>query len=230
MPFTRALKAAIIGLDTILSRIYGIYEYSQAPGCIARLAVGRASRAIILADGTEVAKGDPVGELHLWNKRMPPMPAGGPDLAWALGFQRSLRRSLEELAAYAAGNPAKLRGVRAFHGVGVFMADTSFRALATRLGFEVVEARSGKAARPGAGLASGPGGRPAGGVAERLWRRFAAFWENGFHLALMWAYNPPSVKAKAMSGLGRTEIWMSVDKLLTRYARPGAKAESAGFR
>jgi hypothetical protein len=52
-----------------------------------------------------------------------------------------------------------------------------------------------------------------------LFRRFTEFWENLYSLALMWAYNAPSLRTKRLAGLRRVELWMSTKTLLGRYNR-----------
>ncbi len=89
---------------------------NRSPGsCIFRIAVKRAACDVELADGTHVARNEPVGELPCWTDRMPPVPHTGPDLAWTLDARRRLRESLTELAQFVEREPG-LRAVRAFHG------------------------------------------------------------------------------------------------------------------
>jgi len=232
------LRAAIKGLDLILRLCYGIREYSRDPDCILRLGFSRSRRDLVLADGTRVTKGELVGDLHLWNERLPVMPPGGPGLRWAVEFQRKARRSLELLADLleggadgGPGGPAaappdlglvRLLGqVRAFRAVGSLMS----REPSGREG-------PGRGERPGGGPASLIAAVPA--VAARLGleivdvedpsrmspaRRFAAFWENGFNLALVWAYNPPSLRSRSLPRLRRVQLWISRARLLGSYGR-----------
>lgn len=188
------MRAAVKGLDFLLRRCYGIHEFSRHPDCVARLALARSPRELTLSDGTRIARGEIVGDLHLWNERVPPMPSGGPDLAWGLGFQRKLSRSLAELAAYVEVDP-RYKGVRAFRAVGSFMAGGALAALARRLGFEVV--RDERPPSP--------------------WRRFAEFWENAFNLALVWAYNAPSLRTRHLPGLKRVQLWIPRRTLIDKY-------------
>ncbi|HCW52121.1 MAG TPA: hypothetical protein DGR79_08715 [Clostridiales bacterium] len=189
------------GLDFLLRRACGIREFTRDPDCILRLSVGRCGRDLVLSDGTTVRRGEPVGDLHLWNERVPSMPPGGPDLAWGLAFGRRMRRSLALLARAVEDDP-KLRRLKAFRAAGSVMGSALPRAvaaLAARLGFDVVEPE-------------GPRGP---------WPRFVEFWENAYALALVWAFNPPSFEAKALMGLRRVQLWISRDRLIDTHAGPG---------
>jgi hypothetical protein len=49
------------------------------------------------------------------------------------------------------------------------------------------------------------------------WGRFAHFWENIFSWALMWTFNPGSLRGKRFLRLQRYRLWMSRRTLLERY-------------
>jgi len=208
------------GLDILLSRCYHIREISRDPECILRLAVNPARAPIALADGTVIRRGDLVGDLHLWSPRVPPMPPEGPDLAWGLAFSRRMKRSLELLAELCSeeGPGWNLAGVPAFRAVGSLMSGTrsggpsslhaAVPAIARRLGLEIAEVDDPSSA----------GFR----------RRFAGFWENGFNLALVWAYNAPSLRSRQLGRLRRVTFWISRRELATRYGRkPSVSPETA---
>ncbi|MDA8048544.1 MAG: hypothetical protein M0002_00765 [Rhodospirillales bacterium] len=86
-------------LDSSLRRGYGIKEFSDDPSCVLRLSHERAWRRLLLSDGTAIAPGDPVGELHFLSEHMPAFARDGPDLAWAVETYRRLRQSFSLLAA-----------------------------------------------------------------------------------------------------------------------------------
>lgn len=69
-------------LDRYLRRRHGIFEFTDDPTCILRLAIGRGER------------GEPVGELHLWNEQLPTREGIG----WGLDLRARLTRSLALLA------------------------------------------------------------------------------------------------------------------------------------
>jgi YkoP domain len=206
------LKRAVRGLDSLLSRANHVYPFSQQPDCILRLALGKSDRDLILPDGTIVHRGDPIGELHLWNERVPPMPKDGPDLAWAHLFLRRFSRSLVEVAAFVQAEP-RFQQIQVFRGESSFMGEEGLAhlaGLAGRLGFETVQKL--------------PEGKPAG-----FWKRFAEFWEGFYVMALMAAYNPGSLRRKRLWRLKRGQIWMSRAVLLARYDR-GEEAPAEGDR
>ncbi|MEW6033050.1 MAG: hypothetical protein AB1645_09275 [Bacillota bacterium] len=196
------LRATVRRLDALLRRYYRIHEFSQDQDCLLRLAVIPAPRSLALRDRVTIARGEPVGDLHLWNERVPPIPPEGPGLAWAVSFHRRLRRSLEELAARVEVDPA-YQHLRAFRAVGT---------LPVRGGGQEAGGWSVLACRFGFEPAAGPD--PAG-----LWPRFLEFWENAFNLALVWAYNPASLRSRPFSRLRRVQFWMSRETLLARYGR-----------
>lgn len=132
--------------------------------------------------------------LHLWNERVPPLSADGPDLLWAAKMRRRLVYSLERLAALVATDP-QLAEVRAVGGVTVLISleGGGSTRLMERLGFDVMA-------------------HPAGCLG-----RFGEFWENLYAWALMWAFNAPALQRKRLLGLRRAEIWMSRRRLLDGY-------------
>lgn len=177
--------------DALLRRLLGVYEFTQDERCILRLGRGRCRRAIRLADGTTLARGDPLLMIHLWNERLPPMPAGGADFAWVVRFLRAWEVSLRLLAVYWRTNP-ELAQVRALYGVFAVPDSAERRTheqALRRLGFEIVY----------------PPPTP--------WRRFAHFWENLYNWAILWTYNAPSLRWRRFHELVRCQLWMSRDRL-----------------
>lgn len=113
-------------LNTLVSMIDGalrarqeIFEYCNDPHCVFRLQFAAATSDIALADGTQVAAGSHLLNLHLWNEHIPPFPARGPTLGWARRMCRDLEISLEELAAFVARNP-DLTNIAAVRGKMMF--------------------------------------------------------------------------------------------------------------
>ncbi|MGQ9584831.1 MAG: YkoP family protein [Anaerolineae bacterium] len=187
---------AVQGLDGLVSWGKGIQRFTEQPGCILRLARVRSKLFVRLSDGTEVRPSDWVGELHLWNKRLPHIPPEGPDLVWAREFWRLWLHSLGVLAHYVGQEPGWGQ-VRAFRGETVFSAKDAFpweRAL-KRVGFDVSSLPPPVSA----------------------WGRFKAFWENGYAWALIWTYNPGSLRRKDFFRLRRFRIWISREGLLSRH-------------
>jgi hypothetical protein len=99
-------------VDAALRYHYGIREFTDDPLCILRLSREKAWRGLLLSDGTPIAAGEPVGELHFWSEHMPVFGDTGPDLGWAVETCRRLRRSFVLLAG-ALGSDPGWRGLRA---------------------------------------------------------------------------------------------------------------------
>jgi hypothetical protein len=99
------LAQALSAFDAQLRRRKVVFEYTRNPSCIFRLEVGRARRALALADGTRVRAGARVARLHFWNEQIPPLPPHGATIGWARRMQAAIALSLRELARYLAARP-----------------------------------------------------------------------------------------------------------------------------
>jgi len=178
----------------VVRRVAGVFEFTQAQGCILRLQRARAPHDLRLADGTTVRKGEPVLLLHLWNERLPSMGPEGPDLAWAVEMRRRLITSLREVARWLRDGQCG-EDIRAIGGVTVLLdpADEGGgQRLMRRLGFAVLP-------YPG----------PLG--------RFGGVWEDLYTWWLMWAFNAATLRHRRLLRLRRTEVWISTQALLERY-------------
>ncbi len=189
-------RRIVCRLDGILRRWCNIEEFSRAEDGLLRIAIGRSQRGFTFADGTRIERREAIGELHLWNEHVPPLPEHGPDLGWALMFRHRLKRSLRELAAHVERD-TRFRSIRAFRGEGVLGSRQHVERLAAMArdwGFEVpiVERR---------GWASTIGD----------------FWRNLYALGLLWAFNPGSTKRHALRGLRRDEFWITREALIEHY-------------
>jgi hypothetical protein len=196
-PLEHLGRLLVHALDTLLRARGGVHVFSADPRCILRLANGRAGQGLLLAGGTAIAPGEPVIEMHLWNERLPVMPAGGADLAWAKEFLQRFTVSLRLLNAYLAAH-SELNGARVLHGETGFLTTRTLdegASLLVHLGFEVRRPRTG--ASP--------------------WKRFAEFWQNLYSWWLLWTYNPASCRGKTLRSLERCELWMSRATLARRY-------------
>ncbi|HBY98434.1 MAG TPA: hypothetical protein DEP84_31585 [Chloroflexi bacterium] len=202
------LARTVRGVDALLRRYYHIYEFSHDEDCLFRLAIGKSDRDLTLSDGTPVCRGERVGELHLWNERIPPVPTTGPDLAWGRTIQRRMRRSLGELAAYVESAP-QFQGIQAFRGEMAFESRDGRVQMAhvvEHWGFHLADRD----------LGGGP------------WQRFTEFWENIYTLVLIWVFNRGSLKGKSPRNLKRYRFWISREALIRRYRkeRPSDLTES----
>ncbi len=191
-------RLGIYGLDYILRRAYKIKPFAEDPDCILRLSFWRAPKAIKIAKGLELNKGDLIAELHLWNEKLPAMPPHGPDLKWGYEMARKLRRSLA-LLARAVENGLPLAGeVKALGGEIALPADKEeqIETLAQYLGLILSPEK--------------PVGR---------WGRFVHFWKVFHSMLILWAYNPVSFRYRSFWRMRRYRVWMSKEELLRRYGR-----------
>ena len=192
----RAARWAIRTLDSVIRRAHGVREFSNEPGCILRLAEGKLKRGVTLADGTLIAAGERVGEIHLWNERLPQMPPGGPDLRWAVAMHRSLERSLQVLASEVERDPS-LRDIRGFRGETALATHRDGRTsddLLVHLGLEL---------------------QPPASPSILTW--FTDFWENLYSWWLIWTFNPAGLQSKKFWRLQRRRFWLSRTSLLDKY-------------
>jgi len=189
-------RAAVRGLDVLVRRAYHVREFTQDENCILRIALGRSAKDMTLSDGTRVERGEVVGELHLWNERLPRMDEEGPSLQWALTTYRLWRASLKKLTAYLENDP-QFENIRAFRGESALLKDDlEGSALFERLGFDLVRRNR----------------------TSRL-ERFAEFWENLYTWWLVWTFNPGSLRSKNLSRMERAQIWISRRALIEKYGR-----------
>jgi hypothetical protein len=189
------MRFVIRKFDAFLSRRLGLIPLSNSSECLLRFRITRSGHAVPLPDGM-IPAGALLLEIHLWNERVPPIPLAGPDIAWARRAERMFLSSLREAAQQLRDNP-RMAGVQAVTGttVLIFGADGAARSkLLQALGFSIL-----------------PAPNPLG--------RFGEFWENGYTRALMWTYNPASVRSLRVLGMRRDEFWMARDSFLRRFGR-----------
>jgi YkoP domain len=190
------MRCVIRRFDAFLRRCYGVEDLFPEQSdlvCILRVRLTHAARAVALPDG-RIPVGAPVLELHLWNERIPRIPPGGPDLAWARRTQRLFVDSLREVARRLRSD-SRLAGVQAVTGatVLIFSPDGLDRnRLMKRLGFAVFPVRN-----------------PLG--------RFGRFWENAYTWAIMWTYNPASLRLRRFRQMRRDEFWMTRSKFVEGF-------------
>lgn len=202
------LRFLIIPIDFLLRKLTGIREFSRDPGCILRVSIGKSDKDLVLRDGTRIQVGDPVGELHLWNERLPRMRSSGPDMAWGVSFHKQIVTSLCLLARYVECAP-EFKSVRAYRGrIGIKeeKGRETVLKLAPRFGFEVIENPGGTCKKAGLkGFMDGV-----------RW-----FFDNLYASGLMLVFNPSSLRQKKFSCFLRPEIWISARSLRGRYGPVG---------
>lgn len=187
------MRAPVRAFDRFLCRAIGVFEFCDDPECLLRLQWARAPHDLGLSDGTQVRAGAPVLMLHLWNEHLPHPGADGPDLRWAARVGPMLTRSLEAVARWLAERP-EVQRVEAIGGITVpaLSAEGRPTPLIRHLGFDVFPYR-------------------------RALGRFGEFWENFYTWAIMWTFNPVSLRGRSLLRLRRAEIWMSREAFLRRY-------------
>ena len=202
-PVVAAGRLLISGIDGILRIFLAVRPFTEDPACILRISSERSRHELLLSDGTQIQRGDPLIGLHAWNERLRDQGSEEAPLAWGRFLVRRFKSSLRLLAAHltiapSPENPVALRAELSFvtdpHQAGRIFS---------HLGFDVV-------------VLDRPGGR--------VWRK--AFWDNLYACWLMWAYSPLSLRGKRLSDLYRVHIWMSSSRLAElhgRKSRPQAR-------
>lgn len=192
------LSRLVVAIDRRQRQKLGIWEFSDDPECILRLGLATATMGVELVDGTVVRPGDTIGHIHLWNERLPHIPLGGPDLAWAREMKQLFVHSFRLLACYMVENPAALMNVRAFGGELPLVYTPASTRLLRRLGVEMFDPI------PHRGLSEW-----AIDLGSRLWT-----W------LLRRAFNLESIRGARLSDLQRRPAWISRRTIITLYG-PG---------
>jgi hypothetical protein len=193
---SRLLRALIRRFDAFLCRIYGVYEFTEDKDCILRLCRTTVHHPVSLP-GISVHPGDAVVEIHLWNEHISPLSAAKPSMVWASRTLRQMRYSLHLVAGQVQHDP-RLEDVRALCGITSVLSsehNPNRPDLMERLGFTSLPCYNALGA-------------------------FGEFWENFYAWGIMWTYNPLSLRSRRLLTTRRTEIWMSIDELISRYTSP----------
>lgn len=192
------LRRAISGIDGYLSYCCGVKPFSRDERCLLRYAATSSPGVIRLSDGTVLAPGDLVIDLHLWNEHIPPVPKQGPDLAWARLVAQWMKHSVALLAEAVETHP-ELCGAKAVRAKTNFVGwgghSESMSRLIERFGFEDVD-------------------EGASSIPERVHDAF----ENILIGALTWTHNPEALRCTKLIRQ-RRPVWMSVERLCDRHRR-----------
>ena len=184
----------------MLRRFYQVHAFSDAPDCMFRIALGRAREEAHLSDGTVIHSGDPLGMLHCRNDRLRFSPAG-PDLHWAKGMHRRVRRSLEVLSRHVEQDPS-WSGVQAFHAEVMLPERMSehrqLQRIVEHYGFEL--------------------GRCHGSSRSRI----ACLPENMLRWGFVRAYNPQALARHSILQ-GRQQLWLTRRALSRLHHHDGDK-------
>lgn len=181
-------RAIILAIDRALIRRYRVFEFSSNPTSILRIAFERSPRELILPDGLSVACGEGILALHFHNEHLPAFPNYGVVLGWGKRFLKLFKESLSELASFIQDDP-RSKEIRLIWGMMLFFAEP--RRIARRFGL-YLERLQGKNA----------------------WENFLLFWPRLFSLALIWAFNPRSLRGKILTEARLYRIYWPRDKLL----------------
>ncbi len=200
------LDRLVVAFDRRQRRWLHIWEFSDDPNCILRVSITRARIGAELADGTVVRPGDRIGVIHLWNERVPRIPAAGPDLEWATTLARLVTHSLRLLARYML-ETSELDGIQAFGGEFGFVYTPVAIRLLRRLGLEIFEPRT-------------PRG-PVEWVEDLVMRIWP--W------LLRRVFNPASIRGRTLDDMRRRPVWITRSTILRLYGpgapQPGARNE-----
>jgi hypothetical protein len=177
-------RAGVYGIDWLLRRWYGVYEFSWTDDDLLRISVRLAKASLILSDGTRVTQGDPIVDLHIWNERIPTLGALGPSLVWASRVNRRIERSLTALARHL--DQCGLDRCVALRAAAIFMSGRV----------------AGKATRIAARY----------GLLPPLEARRANLGHGLLAFGLTWACNPASLVGKRLTPM-RYEFWISSQAL-----------------
>ena len=193
LPTTLVLRRAISALDGYLSQQHGVSPFSDDDKCILRVAIIPAGRTVRLSDGITIGPDDLIADVHCWNERIPSMPKGGANLAWAQQVSTRLRFSLGLLADAMVNDPRLLpaQACRAkVNFVGLGCSNASVSRIIHRLGYEDVDE---------------------GAKTMRVLAHDAL--ENILISALVWTHNPEALKREKMIR-ERRPVWSSRAKML----------------
>lgn len=204
------LGRAVRGVDSLLRLRQGIEEFTADTECIFRISRDIASRPVRLSDGTAIAEGEPVLQLHFWNEHLPVMPREGPSAAWAIRLKHRMRQSLVAVATHLERTSA-LADIRALHGAPPFgsrIGALQMVRTAERFGFDVLDTE-----------------------APPEWReRIHVVFDSMLLWGLAYAFNPAGLKTKGLLR-HRHQLWISRHRLVLHYGDAGmAPARAAGVR
>lgn len=197
------LDRLVVAFDRRQRRRLHIWEFSDDPDCILRVGIARARIGAELADGTVVRPGDRIGVIHLWNERVPRIPADGPDVAWATALSRLVVHSFRLLARYMLAT-SDLDDIQAFGGEFGFVYTPVAIRLLRRLGIEVFEPR------------------PPHGLWEWIVDTVMRIWP----WLLRRVFNPASLHGRTLADMRRRPVWITRRTILRLYGPDAQPADA----
>ncbi len=187
----------IRGIDWLVRRCKGIVEFDASADGFISIAFIRADAALRLADGTALAPGDQVVELHLSNERLLRIPAGGADLGRALALRSGVLQSLRRLAALMPAD-------RRFDAVAALRIEPALAGARAASVLSRIIARYDFA--PASDGEDGP-------AESWLFRLFDNLWIS----LLAWTFNPVSRRKGWRADRRRRQFWISKTRFLARF-------------
>ena len=187
---------SVAWVDAMLRSYYGIYEFTDDPACVLRVALDQARAPVSLSDGLCVEIGEPVGSLHFWNEHLPRYSEKGPDLGWACAVRDRVNYSLRAFSEHIEREPVwrDVRAIRAEPALPARLGASQIGRVFKRYGFQPAPADDLFLARVH-GL----------GECFVLW-------------GLTRAFNPAALPRQPFLR-DRYEMWISRAVLSARYAR-----------
>jgi hypothetical protein len=190
------LARVVRSVDSILRQRQGIRDFTEDPDCLFRISLTAAAAPLRLGDGTAIAVGDPIVELHFWNEHLPAMPESGPSAAWAVRLARQMRKSLSLLDRHLDEEPS-LNSVVALTGAPPFgsrIGEVQMARTGRRFGFEILDPE------------------PNSELGDRVHMVFDSMLLWG----LGWAFNRPGLRSKGLLR-HRYRLWISRAALHARF-------------
>ena len=187
---------SIAWIDAVLRSYYGIYEFTDDPGCVLRAGFGRARAPVSLSDGTHIESGETIGTLHFWNEHLPRYSSTGPNLAWACAMRDRVMYSLRAFSLHIEREAAwrEVRAISTEPALPARLGASQIERVFRRYGFERVP------------------------TDPSLRARLHGFGECFVLWGLTRAFNPAALPRQPFLR-HRHELWISRVTLQLRYAR-----------
>lgn len=192
----RWIGQAALRLDDFLRRSYRVKEYCSDPNCVFRMQLDKAEQDFVLADGTQVRRGQDIINLHLWNEHVPVIPPDGPTVAWGRRMSSCMNFSMCQLAEFLACRPEfdRVAAIRFKTAVATASRTVQLLRIMQHFGFEIVP--------DGSGISWG--------------RKLHEFGENILALLLLTAVNPASARLSVLWRV-RSQVLLLRDNFERRY-------------